>query len=83
MTAQRLIIAGALSAALFVGSGAAVATAGSNNDMPANCFGQHVSMMARMHGGMASATAHHNEMHHTDLSVGEHQTHIRNEMCGR
>jgi hypothetical protein len=39
--------------------------------------------MAQEFGGMAAATAHHNEMHGTDLGVGEHQAHIRDEMCGR
>ena len=46
---------------------------------PPNCVGQHVSEMARMYGGMAAATAAHNEMHGTDLSVGEHLALIRAE----
>ena len=44
--------------------------------------GQHTSEMAREHGGMRAATEHHNEMHGTDLGVGEHAAHIREE-CGR
>lgn len=48
----------------------------------ANCVGQHTSEMAREHGGMRAATEHHNDMHGTDLSVGEHAAHIREE-CGR
>lgn len=48
----------------------------------ANCVGQHTSEMAREHGGMRAATKHHNAMHGTDLGVGEHAAHIREE-CGR
>lgn len=32
---------------------------------------------------MRAVTEHHNEMHETDLTVGEHTAHIREEMCGR
>jgi hypothetical protein len=47
-----------------------------------NCVGQHVSMMARMHGGIAAATEHHNQMHGTDWTVQEHMAHVR-EMCNQ
>jgi hypothetical protein len=71
----------ALAAALVTGGGGLVA-AKPKDGTPANCFGQHVSAMAREHGGMAKATAHHNAMHGTNFSVGEHQAHMRAEVCG-
>jgi hypothetical protein len=78
MTIRRLLAGAALTVALLVG-GVGTAAAGSDG-VPANCVGQHVSAMAQEFGGMAAATAHHNEMPGTDLSVGEHQAHIRDEM---
>lgn len=76
---RTLLIAVALGVGLAAGStGATIVSAQSLT--PANCVGQHVSMMAREHGGMADATAHHNGMHGTDLTVREHQAHIR-AMC--
>ena len=82
MIARRLLIGTALMAALLIG-GSSAAAAGPASSASANCVGQHVSEMAREHGGMAAATSHHNAMHGTDLSVGAHQAHIRDEMCGR
>jgi hypothetical protein len=82
MNMRKLLVGTALSAALLTGVGGVFA-ASPTDDTPANCFGQHVSMMARMHGGMAAATKHHNEMHGTTFTVGEHQAHMRDEMCGR
>jgi hypothetical protein len=38
-------------------------------------------MMAREHGGMAKATAHHNEMHGTNYTVAEHLAHMRSMGC--
>jgi hypothetical protein len=82
MIARRLLIGAALMAALLIG-GSSAAASGPDSGPAANCVGQHVSEMAREHGGMAAATAHHNDIHGADLSVGEHQAHIRDEMCGR
>jgi hypothetical protein len=82
MTIRRLLAGAALTVALLVGGVGTAAAAGSDG-VPANCVGQHVSAMAQEFGGMPAATAHHNEMHGTALSVGEHQAHIRDEMCGR
>jgi hypothetical protein len=82
MDLRRLIAGTALAVALTVGVGSAAA-APPPDDMPANCMGQHVSMMAQMYGGIAAATEHHNDMHGTNLTVGEHLAHIRIEMCGR
>jgi hypothetical protein len=82
MTMRKSMIGVALAAALVAGGGGLVA-ASPRDGAPANCFGQHVSAMAREHGGMAKATAYHNAKHGTDLSVGEHQAHMRDEMCGR
>jgi hypothetical protein len=81
MTTRSALVGVALSAALLIGGGTTIAAPGDGS--PMNCVGQHVSMMARDHGGMAAATAHHNAMHGTNLSVGEHQTHVRTEMCDR
>lgn len=82
MTARTLRLGTVLVVALLIGGGVD-GTAGSDGSTPANCVGEVVSAMAREHSGMAAATDHHNEMHGTDLSVGEHQAHIREEMCGR
>jgi hypothetical protein len=82
MDTRKLLVGAVLAAALVTGVGGAV-TASPSDDAPASCVGQHVSMMARMHGGTAAATAHHNRMHGTNMSVGEHQAHVRDEMCGR
>ena len=82
MTTRRLLAGAALAATLLVG-GVGAALAGGDGDTPANCVGQHVGAMAREHGGMAAATAHHNDMHGTDLGVGEHLAHIRAGHCGR
>lgn len=77
----RMRIAGvALAAAMLVGGGSA-AVAGPENGAPNNCFGQHVSEMAQMHGGIAAATAHHNDKHGTDLTVGEHMAMMREHGC--
>jgi hypothetical protein len=81
MDLQRLIVSTALAAVLIAGGGSVAA--GANDSVSASCVGAQVSMMAQMHGGMAAATDHHNEMHGTDLTVGQHQAHIRDEMCGR
>lgn len=75
----RTILASMLLAAMLLTGGGTVATAAGS----ANCVGQHVSAMAQTYGGMQAATNAHNAMHGTDLSVGEHQAHIRSEMCGR
>jgi hypothetical protein len=82
MTTRTLLAGAALTAALLVGGGS-TAVAATDGPTASNCVGQHVSAMAREHGGMAAATAHHNDMHGTDLSVGEHQAHVRDEMCDR
>lgn len=82
MTTRRLLAGAALTVGLLVGGIGSVAATGSDT-VPANCVGQHVSAMAQEFGGMAAATAHHNAMHGTNLSVGEHQAHIRNEICVR
>lgn len=60
-------------------AGAMVMTCGTGP----NAFGQHVSDMARMHGGMAAATAYHNANNGDapDLTVGEHMRMMR-DMCG-
>ena len=69
---RRAMVAGeALSLILLAGGGMATA-AGPACEAPSG-FGQHTSEMARMHGGMAAATARHNETMGTDLTVGEHQ----------
>lgn len=81
-TPRRLLVGAVLAGALMLGGGSAVVAAGPDGT-PANCVGQHVSAMAQEFGGMAAATAAHNDMHGTDLSVSEHQDHIRTEMCGR
>lgn len=75
MNLRTLTIGVALGLAL-ISWGTPLTSAGS----PANCTGQHVSMLARAHGGMAPATAHHAAIHETELTVGEHEAHIR-EMC--
>jgi hypothetical protein len=80
MTYRTRIAGLALAAALLIGGGSTV-VAGPENGAPNNCFGQHVSDMARMHGGMAAATAHHNQMHGTDLTVGEHMAMMRDHGC--
>jgi hypothetical protein len=79
MGMKRWITGGALTMALLVGGTGAVAAAGAAPE--AACFGQHVSAMAREHGGMANATEAHNTAHGTDLTVGEHQAHLREMGC--
>lgn len=77
----RMRIAGlALATAMLLGSGS-MAVAGPENGAPNNCFGQHVSQMAREHGGIAAATAHHNDLHDEDLTVGEHLAMMRDHGC--
>lgn len=66
----------ALAATLLVGGAGSVA-AGPENGVPNNCFGQHVSDMARMHGGIAAATSEH----HPDMTVGEHMAMMREHGC--
>jgi len=79
---RRTMVAGAaLALASLVGGGGVLAADGASGCATPNGFGQHTSEMARMHGGMAAATADHNAMHGTDLSVGEHQQMMLG-MCG-
>jgi hypothetical protein len=80
MDARKLFATVALTGMLVVG-GAGAATAAGPNQPDESCFGQHVSMMAREHGGMAKATAHHNEMHGTNYTVAEHLAHMRSMGC--
>ncbi len=77
MNRWNLLAAAIISAALITGT---VRTAQAANLAEAGCVGHHVSSMVRAHGGMAKATAHHNVMHDTNLSVGEHLALIR-AMC--
>ena len=76
----RMRIAGiALAAAMLIGSGS-VAVAGPDNGKPNNCFGQHVSMAAQKHGGMAAATDAYSK-HHGDVTVGQHMEEMRGKEC--
>lgn len=78
MNRRALVTGAALSAMLLIGGGGATTADGNHPcDAGPNGFGQHTSQMARHHGGIAAATAHHNAMHGTDLSVGEHQRMMR------
>lgn len=79
---RRMLMAGAaLAVALLVGNGSALAAGGASGCATPNGFGQHTSEMARDHGGIAAATAHHNEMHKSDLTVGQHQQ-MMHSRCG-
>ena len=80
MTIRMRLAAAVLATGLMM-TGAGSAGAGPENGAPNNCFGQHVSEMAQKHGGMAAATAQHNAMHGTDLSVGEHMAMMRDHGC--
>jgi hypothetical protein len=77
---RRKAIAGAALAVTLLLGGSGVAAAGMEHDCTGG-FGQHTSQMAREHGGIAAATAHHNTHHDPDLTVGEHQKLMR-EHCG-
>ena len=80
---MRLVAAGfLLSIALLAGDGGVTPRA-AVRAAEANCVGRHTSEMAREHGGIRAATEHHNDMHGSDLSVGEHAAHVRVEMCGK
>ena len=81
MLSRKPLAIGALAAGLLLGGLGSAAVAEAGNTPDAAGFGQHVSMMAREHGGMANATAHHNEMYNTDLTVGEHQAMMREMGC--
>lgn len=77
---HRVLAAATIVAALA--AGALGATARPVAAAESDCVGQHVSEMARTHGGMAAATEHHNAMHGGDLGVGEHLALIRAECAG-
>lgn len=80
---RRSFLAGAgLAVALVAGAAGVGPLAAPAAPRANNCVGQHTREMAREHGGMRAATEHHNAMHGTDLTVGEHAAHIREE-CGR
>jgi hypothetical protein len=79
MDRRRFVTGVALSLALLIGG--TTTAAGPACDSPSS-FGQHTSELARMHGGTAAATAHHNAMHGTDLTVGAHQQ-VMHAMCGK
>ena len=78
MNGRRLLAATVVALSFVVGTLGAANAQAIDAAQP-NCVGQHVSEIARTYGGMAAATAAHNEMHGTDLSVGEHLAHIRAE----
>lgn len=73
---HRLLVTAAIAVSLAAGT-PGTASAHAVDPTRPNCVGQHVSTMARMLGGMAVATAAHNEMHDPDLSIGGHLAHIR------
>lgn len=79
MNGRRLLAAVIVGSALVAGTFGTTQAAQPDLAAP-NCFGQLVSTMARMHGGIGQATAHHNAMHNTNLSVGEYLEHVR-AMC--
>jgi hypothetical protein len=81
MMTLRMRCAAAVLATGLLFTGVTGAAAGPENGSPNNCFGQHVSDMAQKHGGMAAATGHHNDMHGTNLSVGEHMAMMREHGC--
>lgn len=79
-----------LFAVLLLGAIAVIPATGGTQAMEMTCgsgpnaFGQHVSEMARMQGGMAAATAYHNANNddEPDLTIGEH-TRMMHDMCGK
>jgi hypothetical protein len=81
MDARKCLATVAFAGLLVIGGLEAAAAHGTHQPAEDACFGQHVSMMAREHGGMANATAHHNAMHDPDYTVGEHQAHMREMGC--
>ena len=78
MTFRMRLATAVLATGLLVAGASSAAAA---NEHPNNCFGQHVSEMAQKHGGMAAATARHNEMHRSDLTVREHMAMMREHGC--
>lgn len=81
MDARKCLTTIAFAGMLVIGGLETASAKGGNQPSENACFGQHVSMMAREHGGMANATAHHNAMHGTTYTVGEHQAHMREMGC--
>jgi hypothetical protein len=76
---SRWLIAVAIATALVMGT-LGVARAQVIDPTQPNCVGQNVREVTQTYGGMAAATAAHNELHNTDLGVGEHLAFIR-AMC--
>ena len=81
MEARKCLASFAFAGMLIIGGTAASSAKGTHQPDENACFGQHVSMMAREHGGMANATAHHNAMHGTTYTVAEHQAYMREMGC--
>ena len=87
MNKNRVLAVTGLSLMLLLGGGGAATAVDTGHEGGSgpncqvagepNAIGMQTQHAAQMHGGIAGATAWHNQHHDTDLTVGEHQQMIR------